>query len=1363
VSPFSSTLLKTWSGLTRWLLGLVALAWLLFGMVWGAIHWLIVPRIDGFRPQLEARATQAMGVPVRVGSVTARSDGVIPTFELSGVNLFDAHGRVALSLPRVVVTLSPRSLWRLGFEQLYIDQPKLDIRRGADGRILVAGLDFSVKSGADSGAMDWFFSQIELVIHDGTLRWTDEQRQVEPVVLQQVDIVLRNLGRHHDMRVDATPPPGWGERFGVQARFMQPLLSRQNGQWRSWSGQVFADFKQVDLSELGRHADPGVALSQGKGALRSWLAISKGRVTGVTTDMALSEVSITLATGLPPLALQQLQGRVRGGVLEHGFEVATESLAFDTAQGTHWPGGNVRVAHTNAHDKAMAQTELQADQLDLAALAQIAHSLPLQAGLREQLLRHAPKGRVDTLTAVWSGAPDAPVSYNAKGRLSQFELAAVATTPGVRGLNASFDLNQQSGRASLEISHGSIDVPAVFHEGLIPIDQLSASAQWQKSGDNIAFELTNVKFANADAQGEAIVKWQTSDPKKSPSHSRYPGLLDLQAKLSRADGRRVYRYLPLVIDPQARDYVREAVQGGSASNVQFLIKGDIADMPATDPRRGSFKISADVKDARLAYVPRSLQPAGDLPWPALTQLSGELLFDGLQLQVKNARTQLGEDAAVQATAVNVLIADLTHTEVKVDATLKGALPALLQLIRQSPVAALLDGALSDAVTSGNADYKLKLALPIADLTKSTVQGSVTLAGNDIQISSQTPRMTRARGVVNYSHSGFSLSGVQVRLLGGDARLDGGLVFGGPDSPNPAVIRASGNASAEGLRQAKELGLVARLAQQGTGSAAYTATLGLRRGALELQVNSNLQGMAAHLPAPLNKPAQALLPLRYQTMVLPATASANGKTPLHDRLSLSLGGLGSLVFERDMTGTEPKILRGAIGIGAGTLESVVLPAQGIHVNFNLPQFDADAWADVLAQLDAAPQPGGSAASFSHFGTMLLPTHLAVRCDALTFGERLYSKVVLGATRDGALWRANMEAAELNGYLEYRPPANGQESSGAGRVYARLARLTLAPGTAREVEDLFDAQPASIPALDIVVDDFELRGKRLGQLEVEAINRMAVGTAGVPEWRLNKFNLTVPEATLRASGNWVRLGAQASTTSAARATGAPEQRRSVMNFKLDIADGGSLLGRFGMKDVVRRASGKMEGQIAWAGSPLSIDYPSLSGAFSVNVTSGQFLKADPGIAKLLGVLSLQALPRRLTLDFRDVFSEGFAFDFLRGDITLEKGLARTSNLQMKGINAVVLMEGTADIAQETQNLKVVVIPEINAGTATLIATLINPAVGVGTFLAQLFLQRPLTESVTQQFLVNGSWSDPQVSKTAKRTLTPSTTSIKQETPP
>jgi uncharacterized protein YhdP len=353
----------------------------------------------------------------------------------------------------------------------------------------------------------------------------------------------------------------------------------------------------------------------------------------------------------------------------------------------------------------------------------------------------------------------------------------------------------------------------------------------------------------------------------------------------------------------------------------------------------------------------------------------------------------------------------------------------------------------------------------------------------------------------------------------------------------------------------------------------------------------------------------------------------------------------------------------------------------------------------------------------------------------------------------LWRANLDASELSGYVEYRQSAGAN----AGRLYARLARLAIGQSTAQDVESMLDEQPASIPALDIVVEDFELRGKKLGRVEIDAVNLGSGAPRDTPrEWRLNRFNIITPEAVLTASGNWTNVNALA-TTAANR--NIKERRRTVMNFKLDIADAGDLLTRFGMTGVVRKGRGKIDGQVAWMGSPITLDYPSLGGSFNVNVETGQFLKAEPGIAKLLGVLSLQSLPRRLALDFRDVFSEGFSFDFLRGDVTIEQGIARTNNLQMKGVNAAVLMEGQADIARETQAIKVVVVPEINAGSASLIASAINPLVGLTTFLAQYILRRPLMEAATQEFFIDGTWIDPRVTKVDRRS-TPEATAPKPE---
>jgi uncharacterized protein YhdP len=322
----------------------------------------------------------------------------------------------------------------------------------------------------------------------------------------------------------------------------------------------------------------------------------------------------------------------------------------------------------------------------------------------------------------------------------------------------------------------------------------------------------------------------------------------------------------------------------------------------------------------------------------------------------------------------------------------------------------------------------------------------------------------------------------------------------------------------------------------------------------------------------------------------------------------------------------------------------------------------------------------------------------------------------------VWRANVVSDQTKGLVEYRPetPARGAQ------LFVRLDRLLLdahdddgAAATASAAPP--PASTTSLPALDIVVDDFAIGEKKLGKLEVAATLQ-----AGGRDWRLARLALTTPEAKFTGSGRW---------------SGAPARHMS-LDFKLDLADSGAFLERLGMGRVLKKGKGDLSGSLTWTGSPLALDYPSLQGKLQLALDAGQFLKADAGAGRLLGVLSLQSLPRRFTLDFRDLFQEGFAFDSVNGDVLIDRGVATTRDFRMRSVTAAVLMEGHADLKAETQDLDVIIVPEINAGAASLAYAAINPAIGIGTFLAQLFLRSPLTEAGTRELHVTGSWADPKV---------------------
>jgi len=231
-------------------------------------------------------------------------------------------------------------------------------------------------------------------------------------------------------------------------------------------------------------------------------------------------------------------------------------------------------------------------------------------------------------------------------------------------------------------------------------------------------------------------------------------------------------------------------------------------------------------------------------------------------------------------------------------------------------------------------------------------------------------------------------------------------------------------------------------------------------------------------------------------------------------------------------------------------------------------------------------------------------------------------------------------------------------------------------------------------------------------------------------LQRLEISNPDARMHATGRWYREPDA-------------ERRTMALDFALEFSNAGHLLGRFGTPDALRGGEGTLEGKVSWRGAPVSIDYPSLAGSLRLVTAKGQFLKADAGAGRLLGVLSLQSLPRRITLDFRDVFSKGFGFDDIYAAARVESGVMTVKDFRMRGSSAQVQMSGEVDLAQETQNLRVRVIPSLG-DSASLAIALVNPLLAIPAAIAQKILKDPLGHIFAFEYSVTGGWSDPKVAK-------------------
>jgi uncharacterized protein YhdP len=346
---------------------------------------------------------------------------------------------------------------------------------------------------------------------------------------------------------------------------------------------------------------------------------------------------------------------------------------------------------------------------------------------------------------------------------------------------------------------------------------------------------------------------------------------------------------------------------------------------------------------------------------------------------------------------------------------------------------------------------------------------------------------------------------------------------------------------------------------------------------------------------------------------------------------------------------------------------------------------------------------------------------------TLFDREFHDIRLNARILGRVWATNLQSREITGDVRWDP-------QGRGKITARLKSLEIPP----DAPSLRDAPPAEtakeLPTLDVIVDAIEVKKKKLGRLEILANYDTGTTSSLLDDaWVVDRFHLGNADYTLDAKGRWLNW---------------MRSPQTAMDFRLDVENLGRFLALLGYPDMIARGEAKLSGRLSWAGGPKDLDLPSLSGALELEARNGQFLKVDPGLGKLIGILSLQALPRRVTLDFRDVFSDGFAFDTISGTMAVNRGLVTSRDFRMDGPAAKVAISGQTDLANENQNLQVQVMPQLSDSLSLAGAALGGPVVGVPLYLLQKALKDPLGQIIAYRYAITGTWSDPKVAKLSAR---------------
>jgi len=1353
---------KLWRVLWKTVAALVILA--IVGML--AVRFILWPRVSVAREWMEREASSALHATVGIGSLDTYWDGWHPAFRAQRIEAHDTAGRRTFAVQDVQARLSWRSLIRMQitFAVLHASQADVLVRRNAEGALLVAGMPLGPDTGGDSNFFDQLLSQGDIDFQQGAVRWLDEQQKLPEVALGNVRVQLRSGPTRHRLDASGTSPTLFNGPIKLHADFRHDLLARP-GDWRHWHGQASWQVDTLQLAAAQRYVPVLAAAKSGTLTSDGSVEFADGVFTRSQARLTAQQLDLQIRKDLDPLQLRSLQALAthqRNAHGEHSLRVDTllwqplnlpaqpppvPELAGPGIEAPASPANiaavprglrNVTVGWALDTRDALRSLQVKATTLDLADLRNIATALPLPAGVLEPLRTKQPAGRIDDLdinwlrdVSRWRPNTPAPVHFTGRATMRQVSFGPGAlpavppgqhpepAVPGVENISGNAVFSDDKGTLRIESADAALLLPGTFAEPRVPLDRLQGTFNWTYRKQALVVTSDNLAFSNGDLSARI-----TGSYRHAPDTSHL-GTIDLKGTLERANVPRVPRYLPLSIGQHLRDYLYGALQAGTASNVGFVLAGDLHDFPFRPPHKGAFRVEVPIQDVTYQSAPAETahnQP-GQVPthpgeWPAFTNIDGTVIFDRSSLAFKVAR------AKVMGVNLQDVIGNLPdmgdHSPLlTIDGRGDGPTQNFLQYVEGSPVGQWIGHFTKDARAQGNATLALKLDLPLHEMHSTRAQGSVTFLRNDVTLVPQAPPLTDVTGALTFTQKGIGFDNLRARFAGGEIRPTGGT------APDGTIrIQVAGTASAQGLRETTPEGSpVAAIARSLEGSAPYNATISVKQHRPIIQVQSDLTPMTVRLPAPLNKAAGQPLPVHFEMQPL-ATNNAI------DEIVLQIGNIVNARYEQRSNGNGTEVLRGGIGVR----QPVPQPQEGVQANLALDHLDIDAWRQVFAT-PSADKSAAEHANASGNPNAYLPSRLSARTQTLRILGRDFNAVSISATREGANWQSTIDSREIAGSARWHAESTAVPF---GELTMRLSRMSIPD--AQEETALTESLARSsqeIPSLDLVADKFDLRGKALGKLEIKARSQI---TDGAPVWTLETLKIEQPAATLTAHGTW-RIPRRLPNV----ARGEDPERRTLLDFSLDLRDSGDLLQKMGFAKVIDGAKGKLEGRVVWRGSPMSIDYPTLNGRMALNLERGQFLPVDPGLAKLAGVLSLQGLLHFAT-DLRSATGRGTPFESVTATGTIASGIARTEDFTVKGPQFQVAMHGSANILDETQDLRVKVTPKVDATSASLAAAFINPAIGLGTLAAQLLLGDQMSKAFATQYHVTGSWADPKIEKVA-----------------
>ncbi len=1086
-----------------------------------------------------------------------------------------------------------------------------------------------------------------------------------------------------------------GNRVRVGARaWMQtgrsPLdvamdFDRKRGNGRLYSGARRADLAAWSpLLHFG-----GVAVQQGTGRAAAWAELRDHRIAVITIDAALDDLQLRGAPLRDAAGVETIP-RARFA------HVDTRARWRAAGGGWRFDAPRLRVHASDEHDGQRKQ-------------AQTLDGLVIAGGRRYGLLaRHLDAGPLFALaglsdrlapgTRAWLAAasPDAVlrdvevVGERGRGmrvaaRVESLGFAAIGKAPGLRGLSGSVDGDADGFTFAFDPKATlRFDWPRGF--GVPHEVRLHGRVAGWREGDGwrvgtAALRIDGEDYG-ADVRGGLWFQGDGTRPR-----------IDLAARLDDTSVITAKKFwIHHSMPPASIRWLNAALVSGRVEGGRAVVSGDLDDWPFRH-HDGLFQADAHIARTVLKFQPE---------WPATDRLDADVSFVGSGFTVSGSAALAG----VEIPRFNGGIAEFGKAELLVRADVGGDASKMLGLLRQSPLQKQHGAAMANLTASGPATATFALDLPLGrNAPPPKVAGDVELRGTKLGDSEWKLAFSDVRGKLQYDRDGFDandLAAVQEGLPGKlSLRAGSGHVR---DSTQAFEAELEATLAADDLlERAPQL---AWLKPRVEGRSPWTIAVSIpasagktaKPAASRLQLRSTLVGTTLDLPAPLDKPAASPLATTIDT-ALPF-GEGDIVVAFGDRLALRARTTGSQTGVRVVLGS--------------TRVSEAPPVSGLVATGRTDRLDAIDWAALTHGGD-----GGGASS--------LPLRrIDVIADRLQLIGAIFPNTRVRATPAAVGTAVQLDGNALAGAL-LLPDAKGAAIAGRlQRLHWRSAKAagagagTVGADNATAAPPADDIDPAAIPPLNLAVDDL-----RFGDAQVGSASLRTRPVAG--GMRIEQLQTRAPKQRIDVSGDWLGRGSAA---------------RTRLDAVIASEDFGALLSGFGFGSRIDGGKGEAKFKADWPGSPATFKVGALEGTLSILAKDGRLVQVEPGAGRVLGLLSIAEIPRRLTLDFRDFFSKGFAFNRIQGNVRFGAGQARSDDLVIVGPAADISIRGAANLRAQTFDQTIEVLPK-TGNLLTAVGAIAGGPVGAAFgAVANAVLKKPLGQMSAKTYRVTGPWKDPKV---------------------